>query len=211
MTAETGPLAGAYAKLRWAEGRHDEMQQAFAAFALPEDPTERPYGIQFQARARPGGMIVATFIVEKPMPAELSLLAADLVHNTRVALDHTLARLKDRFGGNPGRGSFPICATEDDWKERVEDGRRGRNPVQGLDQVAVDFIRRLQPMHRDDPQNDPLIVLNRLDNDDKHRLLHTSFIYPGVTERTGLDLINIARPSRVLRAMNSWTAGQPLE
>jgi hypothetical protein len=41
------------------------------------------------------------------MPVEMSLLAADLIHNTRTALDHILARLKEHFGGNPGKGSFP--------------------------------------------------------------------------------------------------------
>jgi hypothetical protein len=30
----------------------------------------------------------------------MSLLAADLVHNTRVALDHVLVRLKDHFSGD---------------------------------------------------------------------------------------------------------------
>jgi hypothetical protein len=211
VTAGTEALASAYAKLRWAESRHHEMQRIFAAFALPEDPNARPYGIQFRARDRPAGLIVATFIVEKPIPEEMSLLASDLVHNTRVALDHTLARLKDCFGGTAGRGSFPICATEDEWKERVEDAGRSRNPLHGLDRAGVDFIRSVQPMHRDEPENDPLVVLNRLDNDDKHRLLHSSYIYPGATERTGLDLIRVANPSRVVGATNSWTAGQPLK
>jgi hypothetical protein len=41
------------------------------------------------------------------MPLEMSLLAADLVHNTRVALDHVPARLKDHFGGDASQGSFP--------------------------------------------------------------------------------------------------------
>lgn len=59
------------------------------------------------------------------MPDSMSLLAGDAVHNTRVALDHTLARLKDEFGGDGGRGSFPVCPTEQDWKERVVDHGRG--------------------------------------------------------------------------------------
>ncbi|MEA2153874.1 MAG: hypothetical protein QOE11_14 [Solirubrobacteraceae bacterium] len=66
-------------------------------------------------------------------------------------------------------------------------------------------------MHRDDAGHDPLIVLNGLDNDDKHRLLHTSYMYPGAIECTGIDLIQIVKPSRVLQSMNSWTAGHPLE
>jgi hypothetical protein len=210
VTTGTEALAGAYAKLRWAESRHDEMQRIFAAFALPENQNDRPYGILFDARAKPTGLVVATFMVEKTMPEEMSLLAADLVHNARVALDHTLARTKDRFGGNPGRGSFPICATENNWQDRVEHAASGRNPLHGLEQAAVDFVRAQQPLHRNDPENDPLIVLNELDNDDKHQLLHTSFVYPDATEQTGLDLIHVARPSRIRGATNSWRSGQPL-
>jgi hypothetical protein len=209
MTAGADTLASAYAKLRWAESRHEEMKRVFAAFALPEEPSARPYGIHFRARAKPAGLIVATFIVEKPMPEEMGLLAADLVHNTRVALDHTLACLKDRFGGDPGRGSFPICTTEGEWKERVQEAGGRRSPLHGLDQAAADFIRSVQPMNTGDSQNDPLLVLNQLDNDDKHRLLHVSYVYPG--EQTGLDLIDVAEPSRVLRTTNVWTTGQPLE
>jgi hypothetical protein len=211
MTAGTEALASAYAKLCWAESRHDQMRETFAAFAETEDEDARPYGIKFRALERPAGLIIATFIVEKAMPEEISLLAADVVHNTRVALDHTLARLKEHFGGNPGRGSFPICSTEDEWRERVVEAGGQRSPVVGLDQTAVDFISSVQPLHRPDPENDPLVVLNRLDNADKHQLLQTSFIYPAETAKTGLDLITEARPSRVVGRTNSWSAGEPLE
>jgi hypothetical protein len=205
MSTGAEPLASANAKLRWARSRHNEMQQRFAAFALPDDPDARPYGIKFDARGKPAGLVVATFILEQPMPEDLSLLAADLVHNTRVALDHTLARLKERFGGNPGRGSFPICSTQVNWVERV--GRDAR----GLGSAAVDFIYSVQPLHADEPESDPLLVLNRLDNDDKHRLMHLSYVYPGCETTTGLDLIEIAQPSRVRATQNRWTSGEPLE
>jgi hypothetical protein len=210
VDAGADPFASAYAKLRWAESRHAEMQETFAAFALPKDPDARPYGIRFHAPAKPRGLVVATFIVEKPMPEEMSLLAADLVHNTRVALDHTLARLKERFGGEPGRGSFPICATEGDWTRRVAEAGR-RSPLHGLAEAAVDLIRTAQPMSGEEPGDDPLVVLNALDNDDKHRLLHTSFVYPGGSEGRGLDLIDVVQPSRVRASTNEWTAGEPLE
>src|SRR4051794_18059686 len=56
---------------------------------------------------KPPGTVRASFFIERQMPEAMSLLAGDLVHNTRVALDHTVARLKERFGGNPGSGGFP--------------------------------------------------------------------------------------------------------
>jgi hypothetical protein len=52
-------------------------------------------------------------------------------------------------------------------------------------------------------------VLNRLDNDDKHRMLRAAFMY--TAEESGLDLIEVKRRDRVMKAMNVWVAGQPLE
>ncbi len=123
------------------------------------------------------------------MPESMSLLGGDLVHNTRVALDHTLARLKARFGGDPGRGGFPICSTPADWQERVLDRGRG-SPLHGLDgSPAFDLIHAQQPFQPDSPTPDPLVTLNRLDNDDKHRLLHLAFAYPD--DDRGIDLIDV--------------------
>ena len=80
----------------------------------------------------------------------MSLLAADLVHNTRVALDHVLARLKDHFGGDAGRGSFPTWQSEDLWQENVVKKGKG-SAFHGLDQRAVDLIYAEQPLHRTPP------------------------------------------------------------
>jgi hypothetical protein len=52
------------------------------------------------------------------------------------------------------------------------------------------------------------VVLNGLDNDDKHRMLRPAFVY--TAEETGLDLVEVKRPDRVMKAMNAWVAGQPL-
>jgi hypothetical protein len=73
------------------------------------------------------------------MPVEMSLLAADLVHNARVALDHVLARLKDHFGGDAGRGSFPTWQSEDLWQENVVKKGRG-SALHGLDKRAVALV-----------------------------------------------------------------------
>ena len=53
------------------------------------------------------------------------MLAADLVHNTRSALDHILARLKEHLGGDPGQGSFPTRQTEQGWQDQVIKPPRG--------------------------------------------------------------------------------------
>jgi hypothetical protein len=208
VTAGTDALASAHAKLNWAESRHEQMQRTFVEFARPGGGDERPYGIHFREQMRPAGFVTATFIEEQPMPVELSLLAADLVHNTRVAVDHVLAQLKDHFGGNAGRGFFPTCERDDDWERIVVRAGR-RSPLQGLANPAVDLIYSEQPLHRDGPSEDPLVILNRLDNADKHRLLYPAYVYTGV--ECGLDLIEVVERRRVVRATNSWRAGQALE
>lgn len=64
-------------------------------------------------------------------------------------------------------------------------------------------------MHRHDPEQDPLAILNEMDNADKHRLLHTAFVYPG-GER-GVDLIEVVARGRVRATTNHWESGQKLE
>jgi hypothetical protein len=208
VTTGHDALEDVYAKLDWATSRHDEMERRFEEFAKPGGGDERPYGIQYREFSKPRGLVVASFIVEEPMPVEMSLLAADVIHNTRVALDHVLARLKDRFGGNPGHGSFPTWQSETLWQEKVVEGGR-RSPLHGLDDAAVGFVYAEQPLHWTAPAADPLVVLNELDNADKHRLLHQSFVYPSV--KRGLDLVEILDHAKVRTAQNVWTAGQPLQ
>ena len=139
--------------------------------------------------------------------SELRLLAADLVHNTRVALDYVLARLKDEFGGDAGRGSFPICQSEDLWQRTVV--RAKTSALDGLAPPAVDLVYREQPLHRRAPAEDPLVILNQLDNVDKHRLLHQALVYVDVKE--GLDLIEVLDQRQVTGADSLWRVGQPLE
>jgi hypothetical protein len=155
-TVSTGSdaLKDAFAKLDWAASRHDHMERCFAEFAKPGGGDERPYGIKFHQSARPAGLVKASFIVEEPMPVEMSLLSADLVHNTRVALDHVLARLKDHFGGNPGRGWFPTWQEEQEWQENVVN-TGNRSPLHGLSEEAIDLVYAAQPLHGTSPPGTP--------------------------------------------------------
>lgn len=148
MTGGGDALSDVYAKLDWAARRHEEMERLFEDFAKPGGGDERPYGIRYRARNKPAGLVVAFFIVEQPMPLEMSLLAADVVHNTRVALDHVLARLKDHFGGDPGRGSFPTWQSEALWEEKVVKAGN-RSALHGLGQPAIELIYAEQPLHRE--------------------------------------------------------------
>ena len=138
------------------------------------------------------------------------------VHNTRAALDHVIARLKDRFGAahDVRDGTFPITESDADWKGRVyprRDGRRRRRPLDGLPCSARMLIYSEQP-HVAYPgrrQEDPLAILSALDNTDKHRMLHHGFAYPAA--ECGLDLIEVRDRKRVAQEQNVWTSGEPID
>jgi hypothetical protein len=181
------------------------MLRIFEEYLKPGGADERPCGVRFRG---PKALVVAFFNIDKPMPNAMRMLAADLVHNTRTALDHILARLKDQFGGDPGQGSFPTRQTEQDWLDSViKPGKK--SPVHGLPPDAVDLIYNEQPLHDAVPAEDPLVILNKLDNDDKHKVLSPSFVYTDATQ--GVDLIEVLDPDRVKVAKNLWTPGMELE
>jgi hypothetical protein len=206
MTVGAEAMKDVHSKLDWATSLHEGMNERFREFTRPGGGDARPFGINLVSKAKPAGLVIVTFIAERSLPIEMGLLAADAIHNTRVALDHTLARLKEHLGGNPGSGSFPICVTEDEWRTRVVKGRN--SSLKGLDPSAADLIYAEQPFHRGAPEEDPLRILNKLDNADKHRLLQPAFVYTGAKE--GKDLIQVLDPSRVRLARNLWHSGQPL-
>jgi hypothetical protein len=202
------PLASAYAKLAWAESRHDQMGRTFEQFVRTSDDAT-PYGIQFESKANPPGLVIARFIKEREMPEAISLLASDLIHNSRVALDHTLARLKETFGGHVGQGSFPVITTQSEWDRRIDPAKGHKNPLHKLDEAAVDRIYRQQPLHQADPDHDPLVIAHRLDNADKHRLLYEAFVYPRAAK--GTDLVDVTDTTRLVNTRNAWNEGDVLE
>jgi hypothetical protein len=199
-------MSDANAKLDWAARHAQAMNDGFIEYARPGGGDERPIGIRFHTPLRPPGLVVAKFIIDAPMPQEISLLAADSVHNARTALDYVVARLKEHMGGSPGSGGFPVAATDEEWDERMKRSK----PLKGLPQNARDFIRGEQPIHfKPAPAEDPLLVLHALDSDDKHVLLSPAFVYPDVVR--AIDLIEIKDEGRVRSAFNVWSPGDPLE
>ena len=98
--------------------------------------------------------------------AEFGLIAGDVIHNIRSALDHLAWQLVLGNGAIPGKQTaFPIY----DDATKYKSSRKGR--VKGMAQSAIDAIDAAQPYKGG---NDALWVLHRLDIADKHHALLTT-------------------------------------
>jgi hypothetical protein len=103
------------------------------------------------------------------VPIRLGILLGECVFNMRSALDNlvcALMRMKNSHA--PCKGTqFPIIRAQQEWENR-----RGVW-LNGVEPAAQTFIRKLQPFNRrpDNPDHDPLSILNDLCNSDKHRAM----------------------------------------
>lgn len=91
----------------------------------------------------------------------------DGVHNLRAALDNLcfeLCHLEGQVPQNPGSIYFPVTAHPNDWPGRTK--HLGTMPPPLLER-----IRQVQVWARlsDDGEPDPLTLITRVDNHDKHR------------------------------------------
>jgi hypothetical protein len=109
-------------------------------------------------------------IKDEPLP-EFSLVIGDAVQNMRSALDYLVYELaRHALAGKRlrKRTQFPISTSG------IKYFQRGRYQVRPLFGEHRRRIRKLQPYQaKGDPRSQPLALLNRLSNTDKHRLLLT--------------------------------------
>lgn len=107
-------------------------------------------------------------VTSPPPLMEWSAFVGDCVHNLRSALDAVVWDLATRDGRSPAKPNliaFPICSTGGDWKNQ------SAPKLDGVPSEELERIRLLQPFQRPDTEraSDALVILQRLDNDDKHR------------------------------------------
>lgn len=104
--------------------------------------------------------------IESELPADAGAIVGDIAHNIRSALDGLvweLARLQTK---KPGRTQFPIFTKPRAFKKGAH------RMIGNLAPEHAAFLERLQPYRSDNLYSDPLFILNRLSNVDKHRHLH---------------------------------------
>jgi len=109
------------------------------------------------------------------VPAVLSAIAGDAIHNLRVSLDHLAWQLVIATGGTPRRGwggtAFPI-REQPPKPDPGGDFRPQINP--GVPEALREILDEVQPYKRAKPakpEHHELAVLNQLDVSDKHHAL----------------------------------------
>lgn len=122
-----------------------------------------------------------------PSEPELPLIRwssrfGDGVHNLRAALDllaFEMCHLDGKAPGKPKKVSFPIAKKESGWPQETNTNLGSMPPA------LLDRIKEVQPWHTSNPAAHPLIVIQGLDNMDKHRSTVDVIALPGglATER----------------------------
>ncbi|MDQ1742190.1 MAG: hypothetical protein QOE23_529 [Pseudonocardiales bacterium] len=130
-----------------------------------------PFGYVTKHDREEGRYFAHAKILRRP-PASLGLLTGDAIHNIRASLDNLFWAFACRFHNPPRnhRIAFPI------FKDQSRRGSKpgwdvGLNYLRSVAPAVGTVITDLQPFERSkaDPSGDPLWMLERLWNDDKHK------------------------------------------
>jgi hypothetical protein len=158
----TSPLRDARLKLERADRHLAEFRSVFARY-FDSRPLTLTQGLDAAA-----SQWVVRAKIEREFPDEAGTVVGDIAHNIRSSLDALVWELARLQTATPGRTTqFPIFTRATDFRTT---GRR--RMIADLASEHADFIERLQPYHAEDVYADPLFILNRLSNVDKHRHIH---------------------------------------
>jgi hypothetical protein len=174
MTIGVADLAGVRAKLKRAKEHFGTLESEIKDWAKEQSHTHKFY------IRRDGVWHVVTADAFPNPGIRLSIIAGDILHNVRSALDHLITQLVLRDGNEPTkRNEFPICDTPKKFFDEVK--FRKKSPELGaLYGITVDgdawaIIEGAQPYAG---ISSDLTVIRRLSNMDKHRTLCTQLPIP---------------------------------
>jgi hypothetical protein len=153
----------------------------------------KPYGVFGEYDPGPPEQYIFKVRFFEPIPEHFGVVLGDFAHNARSALDH-LAHSLVRANNQPPtlKTQFPIILSPFDWGTRDV-----RKLMAGMSRRHVEIIESFQPYHRRDAMgqseiyttlHDPLAILHRLSNDDKHRVLTTTI---AALSSIGFDLFAV--------------------
>lgn len=154
------------ARIDRAENQLQAIEDAITTFLLHEDP----YTVwrEFDAKAFEYRIRVR---INKPVPHDLRIAVSEIVQNLRTVLDNVIyACAVTHSGSDPPPDedgiAFPI------FKDRGKYPNGSRRALANVPDAARALAESLQTYRYDRPGDDPLWVLHRLANDDKHKRLH---------------------------------------
>lgn len=177
-------LARIHLKVERAKKHLSELQIARNRFI-----ETAPYRVVSEHDSQTGQTLDKVFDLQVP-PAEIGLIAGDVAHNLRSALDHLAYALVIASGGTPTKQTaFPIY--DDPAKYKAH----SRRQVEGMAQTAKDVIDGIAPYKGSD---DYLWGLHALDIADKHHALLLTLVHVGE--------VSFEVPSRVF-----WGSGSAFE
>jgi hypothetical protein len=171
MTHSSAPPDGVRLKIKRAKSHLRDLKAMWRGFLKT-----RPYRVVPKDNPKTERR-EHTVIRAAPLPADLPLIAGDVIHNLRSALDQLIFLLANGGEAKHEKAAFPVWGTESKFKS----GRPGN--AKGVSKTALDILYALKPYKRG---NDALWMLHYLDIVDKHRLLltvaatHQQIVFDGV-------------------------------
>jgi hypothetical protein len=127
-----------------------------------------PFGFRPEDTPGPNHSVeyVLYAIVREPPPRELALPIGDALQNMRSALEYLAYELSSPKMKRSNKTAFPIFSDECQFKVR------GVPKIKSMGTDEQTLIERVQPYAASKiPSNDPLAILRKLSNLDKHQLL----------------------------------------
>ena len=109
-------------------------------------------------------------LIVYPCPPFVPLVIGEIIHNLRNSLDYLISSIVSNASGRPEtRVGFPFHETKSGFL-----GSRSGHRLYQLVPDVWDIIENEFPPYRDEGGNAVLWAINRLNNNDKHRLLNIS-------------------------------------
>jgi hypothetical protein len=180
------PLDGVALKIRRAREHFDELTGEIATFVQ-----RNPYELvsHFDQNKGERGERIYRLVASEQIPPRISILIGESLQQLRSALDHIAWQLALLTTDKPpDTTEFPVF--KDATGKRGYASKRNRK-IGAIPCEAQAVIDGMQPHMQSAPKEDPLWVLHRLANDDKHRLPHIVSAIPhgvGVGRPPGVDL-----------------------
>src|SRR5713101_158737 len=166
------PLDGCRAKIHRARFHIGELGEMVRAFV-----EHSPYNVHL-AVDEAANEVVFTAVANplfSPTSITLTLIAGEVAHQLRSALDHLVWQLVIANTGQPPQGTrsqFPIFKTEAGYDQRAAD------MIEGVSANAATRIRAAQPFHAGAHAERVLTwVVHELNNTDKHRIIPLTTTY----------------------------------